>query len=389
MIKLILLSLAAVFSMTACSQQKMAELIKNDLDVAGQHLSGFAARFDTTAATPRSWNGTKHTTISPSDWTIGFFPGTLWLYYQLTGDKKYEALAEKYTARIAGNEIRTDTHDLGFIIFCSYGKQQEVKKDSCSAAMVIAASKSLVSRFDPKIGLIRSWGFGDWNYPVIIDNMMNLEMLFWASEYTGDSTYRNIAIKHADRTLENHFREDNTCYHVVSYNNDGSIESKGTYQGYSDDSAWARGQAWALYGYTMCYRYTRYERYLRKAVEVAEMIMNLKDMPEDLVPYWDYNAPGKPDVARDASAAAISASALFELSSLTSDGHSQRYFKYAEDILRSLSSDEYLAAPGDNGDFILKHCTGAAPFKSEVDAPLVYADYYFLEAIKRYLQETK
>lgn len=376
--------------MVGCSHpSEMDSLLQHDIEVAGEQLSAFAQKFDALQATPRSWNGTDYTSISPTDWTIGFYPGTLWLYYELTGDKKYEDLALKYTARVAGNETRTNTHDLGFIIFCSYGRQQEVERDSTSAAMIVKASDSLISRFDPEVGLIRSWDFGSWNYPVIIDNMMNLDMLFWASDYTGDSTYRDIAIKHADKTLENHFREDNSTYHVVSYNDDGTVESKGTHQGYSDDSRWARGQAWALYGYTMCYRYTRYERYLNKAIEVASLIMNLPNMPEDLIPYWDYDAPGQPDVARDASAAAVTASALLELSTMTSDGPSKSYFKYAEQILRSLSSAEYLSAPGDNGDFILKHCTGAAPFNSEVDTPLVYADYYFLEAIKRYQDETK
>lgn len=383
-VRFFLRSSVVVVALMGCSQQKMESLLKHDLEVSGRQLRAFAERFDTTLATPRSWDGEKYTSVSPTDWTIGFFPGTLWLYYQITGDKEFEGLAKKYTARIAGNELRTNTHDLGFIVFCSYGKQQEAERDSTSANMIVQASKSLVSRFNPEIGLIRSWDFGKWDYPVIIDNMMNLEMLFWTSEYTGDPIFREIAIKHADKTLENHFRPDGTCYHVVSYRGDGNIESRGTHQGYTDESSWARGQAWALYGYTVCYRYTRYERYLKKAKEIARLIMTLDGMPKDHVPYWDYDAPDKPHAARDASAAAITASALLELSSITSDGESHAYYKYAEKIIRSLSSEPYLSKVGENGSFILGHSTGSAPHGSEVDCPLVYADYYFLEAIKRY-----
>ena len=379
--KYILISFLA--PIIASCANNIDSLIDKDLKRAGEQLSLMSERFDTAAVTPRSWDNGVYKLL-PKDWTCGFFPGVYWLYYQLTGDKAMEKEALKFTARLSDIPAIKTTHDLGFMVFCSYGKQYEVEKDSISAAAIVEASNSLISRFDPSIGLIRSWNFGKWNYPVIIDNMMNLEMLFWASEYTGNPQYRDIAIKHADKTMENHFREDNSSYHVVSYNNDGTVESKGTHQGYSDSSSWSRGQAWALYGYTLCYRFTKDNRYLEQSENIATLIIDNKTTPKDHIPYWDYDAPNIPDEPRDASAAAVTASALLELQLYVDKNLAKIYKDYAASIIRSLSSSEYLADKGDNGFFILKHSTGAASLGSEIDVPLVYADYYFLEALKRY-----
>ena len=380
--KYILISFLAPI-IASCAGNNINSLIDKDLKRAGEQLSLMSERFDTAAITPRSWDNGVYKLL-PKDWTCGFFPGVYWLYYQLTGDKAMEKEALKFTARLSDIPAIKTTHDLGFMVFCSYGKQYEVEKDSISAAAIVEASNSLISRFDPSIGLIRSWNFGKWNYPVIIDNMMNLEMLFWASEYTGNPQYRDIAIKHADKTMENHFREDNSSYHVVSYNNDGTVESKGTHQGYSDSSSWSRGQAWALYGYTLCYRFTKDNRYLEQSENIAKLIIDNKTTPKDHIPYWDYDAPNIPDEPRDASAAAVTASALLELQLYVDKNLAKIYKDYAASIIRSLSSSEYLADKGDNGFFILKHSTGAASLGSEIDVPLVYADYYFLEALKRY-----
>ena len=380
--KYILISFLAPI-IASCAGNNINSLIDKDLKRAGEQLSLMSERFDTAAVTPRSWDNGVYKLL-PKDWTCGFFPGVYWLYYQLTGDKAMEKEALKFTARLSDIPAIKTTHDLGFMVFCSYGKQYEVEKDSISAAAIVEASNSLISRFDPSIGLIRSWNFGKWNYPVIIDNMMNLEMLFWASEYTGNPQYRDIAIKHADKTMENHFREDNSSYHVVSYNNDGTVESKGTHQGYSDSSSWSRGQAWALYGYTLCYRFTKDNRYLEQSENIATLIIDNKTTPKDHIPYWDYDAPNIPDEPRDASAAAVTASALLELQLYVDKNLAKIYKDYAASIIRSLSSSEYLADKGDNGFFILKHSTGAASLGSEIDVPLVYADYYFLEALKRY-----
>lgn len=372
---------ALALAFVSCSKGDLNQMIDNDLKVAGEQLSMMSEVLMDTKDTYRSWDETGYKVLKHTDWTCGFYPGSLWLYYELTGKPQYKNLAKEFTSRLSDIPYLTNTHDLGFMVFCSYGRQYASDKDSVSAAAIIQASKSLISRFDQNVGLIRSWDFGTWNYPVIIDNMMNLEMLFWTSDFTGDPIYREIAIRHADNTLANHFRPDYSCYHVVSYNNDGTVESKGTFQGYSDDSDWARGQAWALYGYTMCYRYTGFERYLNQAKNVASLIMKNPTTPKDGVPYWDYKSPDIPNTSKDASAAAITASAMLELTKITSD---KSYLAYAETVMKTLSSDEYLAKPGTNGFFILKHSTGAASLGSEIDVPLVYADYYFLEAIKRY-----
>lgn len=384
--KILLLAGILLVAMSACNRSdKKIEALKHAIDVAEYQLQQSAAEFDTTQLFPRSWKNGKFRAVDAYDWTSGFFPGSLWIAHQLTGSEKLKAEAEKYTARLHEIPAYKGTHDLGFMVFCSYGMQQAVEGDETSAAAIVEASNSLISRCDEGIGLIRSWDFGPWNYPVIIDNMMNLEMLFWASRHTGDQTYYDVAVRHADKTLANHFREDNSSYHVISYNNDGTVESKGTFQGFADESAWARGQAWGLYGYTMCYRETGCERYLEHAQKIAELIMNHPNTPEDRIPYWDYNAPNIPDAPRDTSAAAVMASALFELSTMVEGELSQRYFDYAEQLLMTLSTDKYLAKKGENGGFILMHAVGHLPANSEIDVPLNYGDYYYLEAIRRYL----
>ena len=210
---------------------------------------------------------------------------------------------------------------------------------------------------------------------------MNLELMFEASRLSGDSTYYNIAVKHADTTMKNHFRDNNSCYHVVDYDPEtGEVRSRQTAQGYADESSWARGQAWALYGYTMCYRYTRDPKYLDMAVKVHDFIFNNPNLPEDLVPYWDYDAPNKPDEPRDASSAACTASALYELSTYLPD---KNYKATADKIMGSLGSPAYRAEVGTNGNFILMHSVGSIPHNAEIDVPLNYADYYFLEGIMR------
>lgn len=377
-------------SLGACkSADPKIERLKYALEVADHQLHQSAEAFadpqDSSRLFPRSFKEGKIRGVGAHDWTSGFFPGSLWLGYQLTGDESLKQEAEKFTARLHEIPFYTKTHDLGFMIFCSYGKQHEVMGDAASAEAVVEAAKSLSSRSRESVGLIRSWDFGPWNYPVIIDNMMNLEMLFWASKYAGDPCYKEVAVRHADLTLQHHFRPDNSSYHVISYNDDGTVESKGTFQGYADESAWARGQAWGLYGYTMCFRETGLERYLEQANRIAAFLLDHPNTPQDGIPYWDYNAPDQPNAPRDTSAAAVMASALFELSTLVEGDLSKRYFDYGERLLMALSSDDYLAPKGENGGFILMHAVGHLPANSEIDVPLNYGDYYYLEAIGRYL----
>lgn len=360
------------------------ESVKHAIGVARAQLELSSSEFDSLPGFPRSLMP-KFKVVDAKDWTSGFYPGTLWEAYRLTGDERLLAEAEKFTARLEGIQYYKGTHDLGFMVYCSFGQQQQTLHDAHSAEVIVEAANSLISRCDPTVGLIRSWDFGEWNYPVIIDNMMNLEMLFWASKHTGDPKYRDVAVRHADLTMQNHFREDGSSYHVVSYNDDGTVESRGTFQGYSDSSAWARGQGWGLYGYTMCYRETGDAKYLDHARRIASFIMNHPRTPSDLIPYWDYDAPDIPDAPRDASAAAVIASALFELSTLVPEEEGRTYFARAETMLMNLSTEAYLAEPGSNGGFILMHSVGHLPADSEIDTPLNYADYYYLEAIGRYL----
>lgn len=342
------------------------------------------AKVDSLRPQPSADKLGKLRTCDVYDWTSGFFPGSLWLAYELTGDERLLLDAVDYTNKMLPATFYTGTHDLGFMVGCSYGNALRLCPNDSLKTVIIRTADNLASRFNPEIGAIRSWDFGPWNFPVIIDNMMNLELLFQASKLTGDNKYKDIAIRHADKTMACHFRPDMTSYHVVSYNPDGSIETRQTFQGRSDESAWARGQAWGVYGYTVCYRETGDKKYLEFAQKIADMIIS-RVKTGDHIPLWDYDAPNLPTTPRDASAAAVTSSALFELCGYLPDG--QKYFDYAESILRSLSSPEYLAEPGTNCGFILKHSTGSLAHGSEIDVPLNYADYYYLESIKRYMGE--
>ena len=301
---------------------------------------------------------------------------------ELTGDEELKKRAIEYTNIL--NPIRElkGTHDVGFMMNCSYGNALRLAPNDTIKAVLVETADNLCARFNPEIGCIRSWDFGAWNFPVIIDNMMNLDLLFNVYKLTGDEKYKNVAVKHAQTTMKNHFRPDYTSYHVVSYNNDGSVEIKQTHQGKNAESAWSRGQAWGVYGYTSCYRETRDTAFLQEAVHIADMIME-RVKTDDLIPYWDYDAPAGEKTPRDASAAAVTASAFLELSTFAPDG--KKYSDYAETILKNLSGPKYLAAKGSNQGYVLMHSTGSLPHGSEIDVPLNYADYYYMEALKRYI----
>ena len=318
-------------------------------------------------------------------WCSGFYPGSLWYIYEYTGDKTFRELAEKNTFKLYPLKQKGTDHDLGFQMNCSFGNAYRITGEQKYLEPIHTSARLLAGRFSPVTGVIRSWDFvrkgRDWKYPVIIDNMMNLELMFKATEFSGDSTYYNIAVKHADRTMKEHFRDDYSCYHVVDYDlTTGDVRGRCTAQGYADDSAWARGQAWAVYGYTACYRYTGDKRYLDHARKVAGFMLGDKNMPADLVPYWDYDAPNIPNEPRDVSTAAIIASAFYEMYTYTGDG---LYKQKADRIVESLSSPAYRAPVGGNGGFLLMHSVGSIPHGSNIDVPLNYADYYFLEALIR------
>jgi len=331
---------------------------------------------------PRTFENGKFKMVNSKDWTSGFFPGILWFLYDYSRDPKWLAAAKTYTAKISKEQFNTTTHDLGFMIYCSFGNGYRLTKDPEYKKVIIQAAKSLSTRFNPKAGVIRSWDHNQdkWKYPVIIDNMMNLELLFEATKLTGDSSFYKIAVSHADHTMKNHFRANYSSYHVVDYDPEtGNVIQKNTAQGYADESAWARGQAWGLYGYTMCYRETHDKKFLTQAQHIAKFIFSNPHLPKDLIPYWDYDDPAIPGAPRDVSAAAIMSSALFELSTYSKGND---YKLKANTILANIAKT-YKAPLNTNGDFILLHSTGHKPAKSEIDVPLTYADYYYLEALLR------
>lgn len=366
------------------NKPKVEKWLQNAINRSEEQLLLAAETFKDKKLNPRTYENGHVEFVGIKDWTSGFFPGSLWYIYELTNNEKAKKQAENYTQLVELAKYRKDTHDLGFILNCSYGNGYRITGNEKYKNVLVTGAESLMTRFDPKIGLIKSWDTRKrWNYVVIIDNMMNLELLFEVGKLTNNKEMKDACISHADKTLENHFRPDNSCFHVVNYDSiTGKIVEKVTHQGYKDNSSWARGQAWALYGYTLMYRETKDHKYLDQAKKIADLILKHPNLPKDKVPYWDFDAPNIPNEPRDASAAAIIASALIEMNSYLRN--QPQYLKAAEHILKSLSSDKYLAKTGENGLFILKHSTGNWPKNSEIDTPLSYADYYYIEALLRY-----
>lgn len=383
----LLLAVGSMALLTACDASKGNEMgwFDHAVKTAGHQLLYMAEQLKNepdTACFPRSIKEGKYRLEHPTDWTSGFYPGSMWLAYELTGDEALAKEARKYTNRLQDMQYYTGNHDLGFMMFCSYGQGIRLKPEPTDSLILIHSSESLCSRFRPEVGLIRSWDFGDWSYPVIIDNMMNLELLFWATKESKDSTFYRIAVDHARTTMKHHFRPDFSSYHVIDYDTiTGQVLKKNTHQGFADESAWSRGQAWALYGYTMCYRETRLPEFLEQAQNIEKYLFTHPNMPEDLIPYWDFDAPGIPDEPRDVSAATVIASALYELS-LYDPEKGERYRSNADKIIENLTKHYRAMLKKDNG-FLLLHSTGTKPTNTEVDVPIVYADYYFIEALMR------
>ncbi|MDI9857633.1 glycoside hydrolase family 88 protein [Flectobacillus roseus] len=328
--------------------------------------------------------------FSNSDWWCsGFYPGSLLYIYEQTKDQATYQEAERILKDLEKEKYNTTTHDLGFMMFCSFGNANRIAPKTAYKEVLLTSAKSLATRFNPKVGCIKSWDSKPDDFLVIIDNMMNLELLFWATEVTGDSSYYKIAVTHANTTMKHHFRPDYSSYHVINYDaNTGEVKQKKTAQGFANESAWARGQAWGLYGYTVMYRVTKNSIYLEQANKIANFYLNNPNLPADKIPFWDFNAPNQPEALRDASAASVVASALLELQGYVKAPLAKTYVSSAEKMLWSLSNAPYKAAYGKNGGFLIKHCVGHIPQNTEVDVPLTYADYYFLEAMKRY-QELK
>jgi len=336
-------------------------------------------------AFPRSYSFEKNEIqkVPSKDWTSGFYAGNLWQLYKLTGNKKYEELAKKWTSFIEKEKLNGKTHDMGFKVFCSFGQGLAAENYENYEKIIVESAAMLATRFSEKVGSIRSWDFNKerWDFPVIIDNMMNLELLFEATKISKDSSFHKMAVTHANTTLKNHFRPDNSCFHVVDYNpSTGDIRMKVTHQGFKDDSSWARGQGWAIYGYTLMYRYTKDKKYLEQAEATTAFYLNHKNLPEDGIPYWDFNDTAIPDAPRDVSAGTVISSAMVELYQYT---NKQTYLDYSKKVVNTLKSKEYILEADLEIPFILNHSTGNWPKNDEIDEPIVYGDYYFLETLLR------
>jgi len=378
--------------LSACGEQMENQKFTVDdarkaLDFAAtQYTHKMAALPDTLE--PRTFQGDTMVYSGIYWWTSGFYPGSLWYLYEYTGDEKFRNEAHKRTMHLVPIKNVTTDHDVGFQLYCSFGNGLRLTGNEEYIDIMLTGARSLATRYNPAIKSLKSWDWATrWQFPVIIDNMMNLELLMWAARESGDDSFQTISVEHAYTSLINHYRDDFSCYHVVDFDpQTGEALQRNTHQGYADWSAWARGQSWGLYGFVMMYRETGNTDFLEHSINIANFLLEHPTLPEDKIPYWDFDAPEIPDTYRDVSSASIMASALLELSTFTDEPEAGKYFSAAETMLASLSSDKYLAGEGENGNFILKHSVGNLNRNSEVDVPLTYADYYFIEALLRYIE---
>jgi unsaturated chondroitin disaccharide hydrolase len=385
----LLAALATIILLASCTSQERRErelkhFVRDQLKFAIEQYKGMEDALPDTAMPRTTARDGKLLTSGIDWWCSGFYPGTMWYLYEYSGDEKLRDFATKRTMLVEPEKNNTSTHDLGFMLYCSFGNAYRITEEPRYKDILLTGARSLATRFNPVVGCIRSWDSDKWEFPVIIDNMMNLEYLYWAAKASGEEGFYNIAVTHSNTTMANHFRPDYSSWHLVDYDTiTGKPIKKQTVQGYSDASSWARGQSWGLYGFTVGFRETHDTAYLNQAIHIAGFLLNNPNMPDDMVPYWDYNAPGIPDTYRDASAGAIMASALIELSGYAEPDDSTRFIDAAIKTLHTLGSEKYRAKAGENGHFILMHSVGNLPGNSEVDVPLTYADYYYVEALMR------
>jgi unsaturated chondroitin disaccharide hydrolase len=333
------------------------------------------------------WN-----TTNSSVWTSGFYPGSFWHLYEWSKNATWKTIAQSREAGIAGQRYNNTTHDLGFMLYDSFGQDYRLTGNTTARNYCIQAAATLATRYNATVGCIRSWdSINDTTqFRVIIDNMMNLELLLWGSKQPGGSAnWKSMAISHATKTLANHVRSDGTTFHVVNYNQrTGAVISKYTVQGYSNSSTWSRGQAWALYGFAIVYRETGNSTFLTGARRTADAFLRLLgfdstgNLSSDPVPYWDFFAPATLASSladKDSSAGAIAASGLLELSKLEADStRKARYANAAATILKKLTTADYLASTSE-GEALLKHGTASRP-ANNYNTGLVYGDYFLLEA---------
>ena len=389
--KPILTLIALFFAFVGFSQQgkkEMNALIDRAFSLAAAQYKLLETNVPDTMM-PKTLNKTsgKVEVSNTKWWCSGFFPASLLYVYEHTKDPAVLSIAKKRLAIQEKEKHYTGNHDLGFMIFNPFGNAYRILGNQEYRNTIDTAALSLVTRYRELIQSIQSWNSNKtFSCPVIIDNMMNLELLLYVSQQGANPQFREIALKHANTTIRNHYRSNYSAFHVLDYDLlKGTFVGK-NHQGYNDGSTWARGQAWGLYGFVMVYRYTQDKKYLDFARNIAAFLLDHPRMPQNLIPYWDFDAPSIPNALRDASAAAILSSAFLELSLYTDRKEKERYIRSAETIIRGLASSEYRAELGQNGGFLIKHGVGHLPANSEVDQPLTYGDYYFLESLHRYQQ---
>lgn len=328
----------------------------------------------------------KWNLVDYEDWTSGFWPGVLWQLFEYTNDIKWKNHAAYYSNLLTPlSDHPAIDHDLGFQIYNSFGQGYRLTKNPVFKEITLRTAHALAGLFNPKVGTILSWPIMvekmNWPHNTIIDNMINLELLFWASRNEESKELYDVAAKHAETTMHNHFREDYTTFHVVVYDPLSGKKINGlTHQGYAHESLWARGQAWAIYGFTMVYRETGDPRYLDFVQKVTDVY--LERLPSDLIPYWDFDAPDSSNAPRDASAAAITASGLLELSTYMVDTQKAAYYQAQALQMIQMLSTEAFQSRNQNPAFLL-HSTGHYPNGTEIDYAIIYADYYYLEALLR------
>jgi unsaturated chondroitin disaccharide hydrolase len=356
-----------------CTDQALA-LAEGQLSDSIVYLS--TAQF---ANTTNPANANRWGPVGPSSWTSGFFPGWMWLTYENTLSPTWLSRAQAQTANLQSQDVNASDHDIGFKILGSYGNGYRISRDPAYMSVIQTAAQSMSTLYRPGAGVIESWPNYDSHITVIVDNMMNLELLLFAAQNGGNPTWRDMAVSHALKTMQNHVRADGGTYHVVDYNSDGTVFSKFTVQGAGNETSWARGQAWGLYGFTMVYRYTKDQRFLDTAQHLADYFIS--HLPTDFVPYWDFSKCCTDP--RDSSAAAIAAAGLLELSTYAAtQSDRDRYRTAALNIQTSLSSSAYL---GDRlaTDGVLLHGSANVPGNSAVDVSLIYGDYYFIQSCYR------
>jgi hypothetical protein len=356
------------------------------LDAAAIQYAGFRSAYKNAASVPRSAKDGTVSNVGIGDWTFGFVGGNYWYLYEYTKDEAFKTAAQATMAALEPQKNVKTSHDLGFQFMSTFGNGYRITNSASYLTVLKTAAASLATRYREPVGVIQSWDRVEYDCPVIIDNMMNLHLMYFVGANGGDASYADMATTHAQTTIKNHFRPDNSSYHLVNYDSKtGAVIAKKTVQGLADGSAWARGQSWGLYGYAESYVASKKPEFLAQSRKIAAFVMTHKNMPADKVPYWDYDAPdqaGAP-TPRDASAAAVMASGLLQLATLVPEPESSTYRDYALDILKSLSSPAYAAKAGENSHFLLMHSTGHLPANVEIDAAINYADYYYLEALLR------